>query len=152
MHSRSFLETLTLLFAAARLRAQSKSMPNQGDQPIAEAAKDFVAALRPELRARARFAMDDPERKDWSNLPHYLHPRKGVRLGDMNPAERAAAPEPNTRFGSPPIASSGTSEMDAPLFTSVTTRRSGEMRTYRIGTSERNNILGAPKVEATDEP
>ena len=91
MHRRGFLETITLLFAAARLRAQSKNPTGQADQRIAEAANRFVAVLRPELRARVRFAMDDPERKDWSNLPHYLHPRKGVRLGDMNPAERAAA-------------------------------------------------------------
>jgi hypothetical protein len=91
MHRRSFLESISLLFAAARLRAQNKKATEQADQLIAEAAKRFIAALRPELRGRLLFAMDDPERKDWSNLPHYLHPRKGVRLGDTNPAERAAA-------------------------------------------------------------
>lgn len=90
MHRRSFLQSVALLFAVARLRAQSKAPAERGDLPIAEAAQAFLAALRPEMRARAMFTMDDPERRDWSNLPHYLHPRKGVRLGDLTPQERAA--------------------------------------------------------------
>ena len=49
-----------------------------------------MAALRPELRSRLRFTIDDAERKDWSNLPHYLHRRKGIRLGELTPEERAA--------------------------------------------------------------
>ena len=92
MDRRRFLSGLALLFASLRLRAQSKTPAIlQLDGLIAEAINAFIAALRPELRGQLKFAMDDPERKDWSNLPHYLHPRKGVRLGDLNAAERAAA-------------------------------------------------------------
>jgi hypothetical protein len=90
MRRRSFLETVVLLFAFTRLRAQTKGLGDSGDQALAEAAKDFVAALRPEMRSRLRFTIDDAERKDWSNLPHYLHPRKGIQLGELTPAERAA--------------------------------------------------------------
>ena len=90
MHRRSFLETVALLFAFTRLRAQTKGAADTGDQAIAAAARDFIAALRPEQRSKLRFSIEDPERKDWSNLPHYLHPRKGIRLGELTPAEREA--------------------------------------------------------------
>src|SRR5262249_19120580 len=46
---------------------------------------------RPELRAKLQFAFSDPERKDWHNFPHMIHPRKGVRLGEMTDSERKAA-------------------------------------------------------------
>ena len=48
-------------------------------------------SLRPELRSKYEFAFDDAYRKDWSNLPHYVHPRKGLKMGDLNPQERTAA-------------------------------------------------------------
>jgi hypothetical protein len=89
---RSFLGSLGLLFASPRLRAQRKrSAEPQPDESIAEAAKGFLAALRPELRRQADLPFDDPKRKDWSNLPHFVHPRKGLRLGDLTPSEHAAA-------------------------------------------------------------
>src|SRR5947209_16747165 len=91
MRRRRFLESFGLLFAISRLRGQTKALGGAADQQLAAAAKDFIAALRPELHSRLRFAMDDPERKDWSNLPHFIHPRKGIRLGEMTPAEREAA-------------------------------------------------------------
>ncbi|HJT87140.1 MAG TPA: DUF3500 domain-containing protein, partial [Bryobacteraceae bacterium] len=86
---RTFLASLAIGFAALRLRARPKSA---GDEPIdrslAEAANQFLAALRPELRARYAFAFDDPYRKDWNNLPNFIHPRKGLRMGELNPGER----------------------------------------------------------------
>jgi len=91
MHRRHFLSGLALLVSSLRMRAQSKAPANLSDGPIAEAVNSFAAALRPELRRQLAFAFDDAERKDWSNLPHYLHPRKGVRLGELTVAERAAA-------------------------------------------------------------
>ena len=57
----------------------------------AYAAKALISTLRPALRAKLQFAFNDPERKDWHNFPHMLHPRKGVRLGEMNDEERRAA-------------------------------------------------------------
>ena len=92
LHRRNFLASLGLLFASPRLRAQRTALAEpQPDQIIAEAAKGFLAALRPELQRQADLPFDDPKRKDWSNLPHFIHPRKGCRLGDLTPAEHAAA-------------------------------------------------------------
>jgi hypothetical protein len=91
-HRRNFLGSLGLLFASPRLRAQRGILTEpQPDQLIADAANGFLAALRPELRRQAELAFDDPKRKDWSNLPHFIHPRKGLRLGDLTPPEHAAA-------------------------------------------------------------
>jgi uncharacterized protein DUF3500 len=91
MYRRNFLSGLALLVSSVRMRAQSKASANLVDGSIAEAVNSFTAALRPELRRQLAFAFDDAERKDWSNLPHYIHPRKGVRLGELTAAERAAA-------------------------------------------------------------
>lgn len=60
-------------------------------QRIANAVHALVAELRPQLRAKLQFAFNDPERKDWHNFPHVIHPRKGVRLGEMTDSERKAA-------------------------------------------------------------
>lgn len=89
---RNLLGSLGLWFASPLLRAQrALSSDPQPDALIAEAARGFLAALRPELRAMAKLGFDDPKRRDWSNLPHYIHPRKGLRLGDLAPQELAAA-------------------------------------------------------------
>jgi hypothetical protein len=58
---------------------------------IADSANAFAQALRPDLRAKLRFGVNDPERHDWHNLPNSRHPRKGVRMGEMSDAERGAA-------------------------------------------------------------
>jgi hypothetical protein len=92
MHRRKFFGSLGLSFASPLLRAQRWTPGGpQPDESIADAAKGFLAALRPELRRQAGLAFDDPKRRDWSNLPHYIHPRKGLRLGDLTPEEHAAA-------------------------------------------------------------
>jgi len=89
---RDFFGSLGGVSAALRLHAQTKSTADpQMDRSLAEAANNFVAALRPELRSRYGFAFDDPYRKDWNNLPNFIHPRKGLRMGDLNPQERTAA-------------------------------------------------------------
>ncbi len=58
---------------------------------IATAANAFIAALRPELRQSLQFSIDDPERKDWSNLPPVAYPRKGLRTGLLNDVELQSA-------------------------------------------------------------
>ena len=54
-------------------------------------ATNFLASLAPDQRRSAVFPADDPERKDWSNLPYTMHPRKGICLGDLSPAQRVKA-------------------------------------------------------------
>ena len=89
---RNFLGSLALLYPASQLRAQSNLPADEHlAHAIAEAANGLVAALRPELRRQLEFTFDDPERKDWSNVPHFVHPRKGARIGEFNPEERPAA-------------------------------------------------------------
>src|SRR5215469_5939498 len=86
---RTFLASIGAVLTALRLYAQTKpSVNSRADRSLAEAAENFLKALRPELRARYAFAFDDePYRKDWNNLPSFVHPRKGLRMGDLNPAE-----------------------------------------------------------------
>jgi len=92
MHRRNFLGGAVVLFGASRLRAQNGPPANaQLARSIADAANSVLAVFRPELRRQLEFAFDDPERRDWSNVPHFVHPRKGARFGDFNPQERAAA-------------------------------------------------------------
>jgi len=93
LHRRDFLEGLAVLLSASRLRAQPQPLPATTGlaRSIADAANNLLAVLRPELRRQLEFPFDDPERKDWSNVPHFVHPRKGARFGDLNPQERMAA-------------------------------------------------------------
>ncbi|MGA2712416.1 MAG: DUF3500 domain-containing protein [Bryobacteraceae bacterium] len=89
---RNFLGSLAMVCAALRLHAQSKPTADpQADRSLAEAANNFLATLRPELRSKYGFAFDDAYRKDWNNLPNFIHPRKGLKMGDLNPQERTAA-------------------------------------------------------------
>lgn len=89
---RNFLGAAAAWFASSRLRAQSGAPVNAHlARAIADAANNVLAVFRPELRRQLAFAFDDPERKDWSNVPHFAHPRKGARFGDFNPQERQAA-------------------------------------------------------------
>ena len=77
-----------LLLAIAALRAQP---------PVSESVtvlvQRFLDALSPELRKNAMFPFDDPERKEWSNLPTRNVPRKGVPLAEMTDRGRALAHE-----------------------------------------------------------
>jgi hypothetical protein len=56
---------------------------------MAAAAERFVAALTPELRAKATFDFDDKERINWHFVP--LENRKGLPLKEMNAAQKKAA-------------------------------------------------------------
>src|SRR5689334_7653582 len=77
LNRRGFLGSLGIVAAAMRLHAQSKAAPDpQMDRGLADAANNFLNALRPELRAKYGFAFDDSYRKDWNNLPYFVHPRK----------------------------------------------------------------------------
>jgi hypothetical protein len=55
------------------------------------AASDFLSSLSAEQRQKAVFPVDDPERKDWSNLPYTIHPRKGISLGELSNEQRIRA-------------------------------------------------------------
>lgn len=58
-------------------------------QRMAEAARDFLAALSSQQRGSAAFPFDDDAaRTRWSNLPASMVERTGARLGDLSDEQR----------------------------------------------------------------
>src|SRR5690242_9577309 len=57
-------------------------------EEIADGAKNFLAALTPEQKAKAVFEFKDGERFDWHFIPKA---RKGLALKDMTPPQRLLA-------------------------------------------------------------
>src|SRR5204862_864669 len=55
------------------------------------AANAFVEALDAPLRGKALFEFNSPKKSTWSNLPVAMVARNGVRLGELNPQQRAKA-------------------------------------------------------------
>jgi len=58
---------------------------------IAASAQAFLATLDEAARAKVQFPFDSPQKTRWSNLPTGIFEREGLRLGDLAPAQRAAA-------------------------------------------------------------
>src|SRR5262245_39779018 len=79
----------TLLFTSPTY-AQSGTPVSSATQ-LLTAAAEFLSSLSADERKKAVFPVDDPERKDWSNLPHKIHPRKGISLGELSPEQRVRA-------------------------------------------------------------
>ncbi len=55
------------------------------------AAKTFLATLDDAGRAKANLTFNSELKSKWSNFPVGMVPRNGVRLGDLNAAQRDAA-------------------------------------------------------------
>ncbi|MGA3203955.1 MAG: DUF3500 domain-containing protein [Bryobacteraceae bacterium] len=70
-----------LMLTAAYYRINSPSV-------MSDAAKAFLAALPPDLKARATFSFDDEERYNWHFIPRV---RKGVAFREMAPGPRQLA-------------------------------------------------------------
>jgi hypothetical protein len=58
---------------------------------IVASAQALVATLDAAGKMRVQFPFDGPQKTRWSNLPSPMFQRQGLRLGDLNPAQRAAA-------------------------------------------------------------
>ncbi|HVZ20560.1 MAG TPA: DUF3500 domain-containing protein [Vicinamibacterales bacterium] len=87
---------LAVLIAAASLTAAARQQPGVVSAPgatarVVSAANAFLATLGPAERREVSFAFDGPQRTGWSNLPEGIFNRKGLRLGDLSGAQRAAA-------------------------------------------------------------
>jgi hypothetical protein len=74
--------TLALLLATQPLRA------HEATEEMAAAAKNFLLALTPEQREKARFEFGDDERKNWHYIPR---PRKGLPIQEMTQEQRLLA-------------------------------------------------------------
>ena len=58
---------------------------------IVASAQAFLATLDEAGRTKVQFPFDSPQKTRWSNLPTGIFKREGLRLGDLAPAQRAAA-------------------------------------------------------------
>ncbi|HET9010428.1 MAG TPA: DUF3500 domain-containing protein, partial [Gemmatimonadaceae bacterium] len=58
---------------------------------IVAAAQALVATLDDTGKGKVQFPFDGPQKTRWSNLPTGIFERQGLRLGDLTPAQRAAA-------------------------------------------------------------
>ncbi len=82
---------LTLL-CSLPLHAAEKSTTFKAPVPaIRKAASAFLESLSPALREQVSFAIDDKERKAWSNLPSTSFKREGVSFKEMSPEQRSKA-------------------------------------------------------------
>jgi hypothetical protein len=82
---------LGILVQIPALPVRAHELPASSAERMLTAATDFLGSLSAEQRRKAVFPADDPERKDWSNLPHTLHPRKGISVGELSAEQRVKA-------------------------------------------------------------
>ena len=92
LHS-AFLGALLLAtgLTSRGIAADAPSATAETASVLRATAAAFLESLTPEQRRVAIFPSGDPERKDWSNLPHTIHPRKGISIGELTPAQRIKA-------------------------------------------------------------
>jgi hypothetical protein len=77
--------------ATAGAAAQRAASPADATAHVVSAARAVLESLDDAGRAKVQFAFDDEvQRKRWSNLPSPMVERRGVRMGDLNDAQRAA--------------------------------------------------------------
>ena len=88
---------LFVIVAATPFAQRAAAPPSLANAPanatarIVASAQALVATLDAEGRMRVQFPFDGPQKTRWSNLPSPMFQRQGLRLGDLNPAQRAAA-------------------------------------------------------------
>jgi hypothetical protein len=71
--------------------AASAGTASEATARIVAAAQAFVATLDDAGKAKVQFPFDDSaQRARWSNLPSPMFERKGLRIGDFTPPQRAA--------------------------------------------------------------
>lgn len=77
--------SLILLAGVALTTAYQRTRPSA---VMAQTAKNFLAILSPEQKAKATFSFDDKERLNWHFIPRV---RKGLPLREMDAGQRALA-------------------------------------------------------------
>ena len=87
---------LFVAVAASRAAPPSAAPPAQtaaGDATarIVASAQALLSTLDEAGRTKVQFPFDNPQKTRWSNLPTGIFKREGLRLGDLAPAQRAAA-------------------------------------------------------------
>jgi Protein of unknown function (DUF3500) len=74
--------------SSSTLSAQAST---DATQRIVSAAHALLKTLDESGRAKVQFPFEGPQKTKWSNLPTPMFPREGLRMGDLTPAQRAAA-------------------------------------------------------------
>ena len=69
---------------AQRTAASAAPPASTSARQMTSAAVALIAILSPAQRNKALFALEDPVRSHWSNVPFFAHPRPGLRRGDMS--------------------------------------------------------------------
>ena len=69
----------------------SSASPAEATTRIVAAAQALFATLDEASRAKVQFPFDGPQMTRWSNLPSPMFERRGLRLGDLTPPQRASA-------------------------------------------------------------
>jgi hypothetical protein len=86
-----------LVAAATGLSAQqstsspAQAAPADATARIVASAQALLATLDEAGRTKVQLPFDSPQKPRWSNLPTGVFKREGLRLGDLTPAQRAAA-------------------------------------------------------------
>jgi hypothetical protein len=84
--------TRRLAVAVALAASANAAVAQQPTARIVSAANRFLATLDQQQRGAVSFAFDDDaQRARWSNFPVRMTPRAGLKLGDLNAAQRSAA-------------------------------------------------------------
>jgi hypothetical protein len=64
--------------------------PAEATASVVAAARALLSALGESGRAKIQFAFEDQQKTRWSNLPSGIFQRRGLRMGDLTPAQRGA--------------------------------------------------------------
>ena len=86
----TFVAGTLLTGIASKATAQQPSYAAPVDT-IRQAAVEFLESLSDEQRKQAVFALDDNERRAWSNLPATMFKREGISFTEMLPVQRTLA-------------------------------------------------------------
>jgi hypothetical protein len=79
------------LFAPQGVAAPAQTAAADATARIVSSAQAFLATLDDAGRTKGQFPFDSHQKTRWSNLPTGIFKRDGLRLGDLAPAQRAAA-------------------------------------------------------------
>jgi hypothetical protein len=85
----AFVAVAASLFAQRSAPAPSPAA--DATARIVASAQAFVATLDEAGKSTVQLPFDSPKKSGWTNFPVGMVPREGVRLGDLSPAQRAAA-------------------------------------------------------------
>jgi Protein of unknown function (DUF3500) len=79
-------------FTAVDLNTSGENASGANTSEVVAAANSFLGTLNADVKAKLSFAFtDNQSRQTWSNFPTTSVPRKGVPLGDLDDAGKAAA-------------------------------------------------------------